>query len=61
MAKIYGCKKKTLYTNNYFCLDTYDEVIGNPNTEDFQSQIFCKLPTQEEVKIMKMEKKIVET
>ena len=63
MAKIYGCKTKTLYTYENFGLDsydseassgskaTYDEVIGNLKLEDFKSSLSNKLPTQEEVDI----------
>ena len=51
MAKIYGCKTKTLYPYEYFGLDSYDskadngskatyqEVIGNLKTEDFKSSL----------------------
>ena len=61
MAKIYGCKTKTLYPYEYFCLDTYDseaangskstyqEVIGNLKIEDFKSSLHNKLPTQDEL------------
>ena len=61
MAKIYGCKNKTLYPYEYFGLDTYDseaangskgtyqEVIGNLKIEDFKTSVHNKLPTQEEV------------
>ena len=49
MAKIYGCKTKTLYPNEYFGLDDYQEVIGNLKIEDFKSSLHNKLPTQEEV------------
>ena len=57
MAKIYGCKTKTLYPYEYFGLElysskaTYDEVIGNLKIEDFKSSLHNKLPTQEEVDI----------
>ena len=51
MAKIYGCKTKTLYPYDYFGLDSYDEVIGNLKIEDFKSPLSNKLPTQEEVDI----------
>ena len=51
MAKIYGCKTKTLYPYEYFGLNSYDEVIGNQKTEDFKSSLLTKLPTQEEVDI----------
>ena len=49
MAKIYGCKTKTLYPYEYFGLDTYQEVLGNLNIENFKSSLSNKLPTQEEV------------
>ena len=51
MAKIYGCKTKTLYPNEYFGLESYDEVIGNLKIDDFKSSLSNKLPTQEEVDI----------
>ena len=51
LAKIYGCKTKTLYPYKYFGLDSYDEVIGNLKIEDFKSSLSNKLPTQEEVDI----------
>ena len=51
MSKIYHCKTKTLYPYEHFGLDSYQEVIGNLNREDFQSLLFNKLPTQEEVDI----------
>ena len=53
MAKIYGCKTKTLYPFEYFDLmsyssrATYQEVIGNLKREDFKSSLHNKLPTQE--------------
>ena len=37
MAKIYGCKTKTLYPYEYFGLDSYNNLIGNLKTEDFKS------------------------
>ena len=49
MAKVYGCKTKTLNPYEYFGLDTYQEVIGNLNIENFKSSLSNKLPTQEEV------------
>ena len=49
MAKIYGCKTKTLYPYEYFGLDSYDEVIGNLKIEDFQSSLSYKLPTQVDI------------
>ena len=51
MAKIYGCKNKTLYPYEYFGLDSYDEVIGNLKIEGFKSSLSNKLPTKEEVYI----------
>ena len=33
MAKIYGCKTKTIYPYEYFGLDSYNNFIGNLNTE----------------------------
>ena len=61
MAKIYGCKTKTLYPYEYFGLysnqygssttkgskATYQEVIGNLKIEDSKSSLHNKLPTQE--------------
>ena len=49
MAKIYGCKTKTLYPYEYFGLYDYQEVIGSLKIEDFKSSLSNKLPTQEEV------------
>ena len=49
MAKRYVCKTKTLYPYEYFGLDTYQEVIGNLNIENFKSSLSNKLPTQEEI------------
>ena len=56
MAKIYGCKTKTLYPYEYFGLDSwgtttksYKNLIGNLKIEDFKSSLHNKLPTQEEV------------
>ena len=61
MAKLYGCKTKTLYPYEYFGLNDYDseaangskatyqEAIGNLKIEDFKSSLHNKLPTQEEV------------
>ena len=56
MAKIYGCKTKTLYPYEYFGLNelgnttkSYDNLIGNLKIEDFKSSLHNKLPTQEEV------------
>ena len=60
MAKIYGCKTKTLYPYEYFSLDDYDseaangskatyqEAVGNLKIEDFKSSLHNKLPTQED-------------
>ena len=49
MAKIYGCKTKTLYPYEYFGPDSYNDVIGNLNIEGFKSSLSNKLTTQEEV------------
>ena len=49
MAKIYGCKTKTLYPYEYFGLDSYINLIGNLKKEDFKSSLHNKFPTQEEV------------
>ena len=64
MAKIYGCKTKTLYPYEYFGLDSlrrtsslgpptttksYNDIIGDINKEDFKSSLSNKLPIQEEV------------
>ena len=51
MAKLYGCKTKTLYPYEYFGLDSnqYQEDIGNLKIEDFKSSLHNNLPTQEEV------------
>ena len=49
MAKMYGCKTKTLYPYKYFGLDDYQEVICNLKIEAFKSSLHNKLPTQEEV------------
>ena len=51
LAKIYGCRTKTLYPYEYFGLDLYDEVIGNLKAEDIKSSLSNKLPTQEVVHI----------
>ena len=51
MAKIYGCKPKTFYPYEHFCLDSYDNNIGNLNIGDFKFLLSNKLPTQEEVDI----------
>ena len=51
MAKIYGCKTKTLYPYEYFGLDSLDKVIGNLKIEDSKSSLSNKIPTQEEVDI----------
>ena len=42
-AKIYGCKPKTLYLYEQFGLDSYDNLIGNLNIEDFKSSLSNKL------------------
>ena len=61
MAKIYGCKTKTLYPYDYFSLNNYDseaangskatyqENIGNLKIEDFKSSLHNKLATQKKV------------
>ena len=56
MAKIYGCKTKTLYPYEYFGLESlgtttksYNNLIGNLKIADFKSSLHNKLPTQEEV------------
>ena len=49
MAKMYGCKTKTLYPYENFVLDDYENFSGNVNIEDFKSSLSNKLPTQEEV------------
>ena len=56
MAKIYGCKTKTLYPYEYFGLDSlgttknsYNNLIGNLKIENFKSSLHNKLPIQEEV------------
>ena len=51
MAKIYGCKIKTLYPYEHFGLDDFDNLIGNLNIEDFISSLHDKLQTKEEVDI----------
>ena len=58
MAKIYGCKTKTLYPYEYFGLDSlgtttksYNNLICNLKVEDFKSSLHNKLPTQEDVDI----------
>ena len=48
MAKIFGCKTKTLYPYEHFGLDSYNEVIGNLNIENFKSSLSNKLPTRED-------------
>ena len=61
MAKIYGCKTKTLYPYEYFGLESYSskaiyqEAIGNLKKEDFKSSLSNKLLTQEEVDIFNNE------
>ena len=56
MAMIYHYKTKTLYSYEYFGLDSlgtttksYSDVIANLNIEDFKTSLSKKLPTQEEV------------
>ena len=51
IAKIYGCKTKTLYPYAHFGLDSYQEVICNLKIKNFMSSLSNKLPTQEEVDI----------
>ena len=51
MVEICGCKTTTLYPNQQFALDSYQEVTGNLNIDDFKSSLFNKLPTQEQVDI----------
>ena len=58
MAKIYGCKTKTLYPYEYFGLDSlgtttksYNNLIGNLKIEDIKSSLHNKLPTQEDADI----------
>ena len=46
MAKIYGCKTKTLYPYECFGLELYSNLIGNLNIEDFKSSLSNKLPAQ---------------
>ena len=62
MAKINGCKTKTLYPYEYSGLDSlgtttksYNNLIGNLKIEDFKSSLYNKLPTQEEVENFKNE------
>ena len=57
MAKIYGCKTRTLYPYEYFGLDSYKEFIGNLKIEDFKTSLSLsnKLPSQEEVDIFNNE------
>ena len=52
IAKIYGCKTKTLYPYEYFGLDSYDSVIGNLKIEHFKSSFSNKLLTREEVDVL---------
>ena len=51
MAKIYGCKTKTLYPYENNGLESHNNLIGNLNIEDIKSSLSNKLPTQEEVDI----------
>ena len=39
MAKIYHCKTKTLYPYEYLGLESYNNLIGNLNMEDFKSSL----------------------
>ena len=55
MAKIYGCKTKTLYRYEYFGLDTYNEVISNQKIEDFYSSLSNSLPTLDDIDIFNNE------
>ena len=55
MAKIYGCKTKTLYPYEYFGLESYNNLIGNLKIENFKFSLHNKLPTQEEVDIFNNE------
>ena len=51
MAKLYGCKTKSLYSYECFCLDSNNEVIGILKLEDFKSSLSLsnKLATQEDI------------
>ena len=51
MAKIFGCKAKTLYPCEHFGLADFDNLIGSPNIKHFKSPLSIKLPTEEEVHI----------
>ena len=42
MAKICGCKTKTLYPYEYFGLESYNNLIGNLKIEDFKSSLSIK-------------------
>ena len=42
MSKIYHCKTKTLYPFEHFGSDSYQEVIGNLNIEDFKPSLSNK-------------------
>ena len=57
MAKIYGCKNKTLYPYEYYGLDSFDNSIGNLILEDFKPSLSLsnKLPSQKEVGITNKE------
>ena len=39
MAKIHGCKTKTLYPYKYFGLDTYDSEAANSSKATYQEFI----------------------
>ena len=39
MAKIYGCKTKTLSPYEYFGLKSYNNLIGNLKIENFKSSL----------------------
>ena len=49
MAKIYGCKTKDLFLNEYFTLENYKEVIGDLKINDLKSFLYSKIPTEREI------------
>ena len=49
MTKIYGCRTKILYPYEYIGLESYNNLRGNLNIEDFKSFLSKKLRIQEEV------------
>ena len=49
MEKLYGCKTKTIYPNEYIGLESYNNLIGILNMKVFKSSLYNKLPTREEV------------